>query len=177
MSSGKTETAGIWGANELYARNLFNASVNDILGLTDTDLGMSAVLGGAILREEQEVLDTGRPVINAERTIPLHDGRTVIGLVSKVPLLDANGQPQGVLGISGRHNQPESIRTAAARPAGRTARHGMDQGRRQCVSGRQSGLCPIFLHRDPAGCSRQNRRRPVAGRTCRQPAAERCRRP
>jgi diguanylate cyclase (GGDEF)-like protein/PAS domain S-box-containing protein len=88
------------GANELYARNLFNASVNDILGLTDTDLGMSAVLGGAILREEQEVLDTGRPVINAERTIPLHDGRTVIGLVSKVPLLDANGQPQGVLGIS-----------------------------------------------------------------------------
>ncbi|MFV0421097.1 PAS domain S-box protein [Oleidesulfovibrio sp.] len=87
------------GANDLYARNIFSTSVADIIGKTSSESGNGNALGEPAAEENAQVLSTGRPIINAERLITLHDGRSIIGLVSKVPLLDRKGLPQGVLGI------------------------------------------------------------------------------
>ncbi len=88
------------GANEAYAHNMFGAAIQDVIGATDSELGRSGPYAQISARDHGEVLASGQPIINAERTLILHDKRTIIGLVSKVPLLDQSGTPQGVLGIT-----------------------------------------------------------------------------
>lgn len=72
---------------------------SDILGKTNADLYDSDV-AKQLNKEDQKVMDTLEPILNKQSTIRDKKGRTTTFLVSKIPLIDENGQAAGIVGIS-----------------------------------------------------------------------------
>lgn len=89
------------GCNQNFAELLGFRSPNDIIGKTDYDLGWGTDGHTAefFRQRDQEVAD-GIPVINLEQRLALPDGRKIIVLMNKVPLLDAQKKVIGVLGVA-----------------------------------------------------------------------------
>ncbi|MEZ5278733.1 MAG: PAS domain-containing protein [Opitutaceae bacterium] len=56
--------------------------------------------GQQALDDDREVLATGKPIINREKTYLDDDGEPVWSLTTKVPLKDSNGRMIGLVGIS-----------------------------------------------------------------------------
>ena len=87
------------GCNDRYAELVGLESADEIVGLTDMDLpwqpgGDSVVL---FQQGDQQTL-AGNPVTNREETLILPNGKKMIALVSKLPIVDNDGQPLGVVG-------------------------------------------------------------------------------
>ena len=61
----------------------------DALGKTDADL-WAPRHADAALRDEQEILRTGQPLVNMEERQTWHDGRETWASVTKLPLRDSN---------------------------------------------------------------------------------------
>jgi phosphoserine phosphatase RsbU/P len=70
-----------------------------VLGKTDADL-FAPEHAQAALRDEQEILRTGRPVVNVEEKETWPDGRETWVSTTKLPLRDPNGQIIGTFGLS-----------------------------------------------------------------------------
>jgi PAS domain S-box-containing protein len=71
----------------------------DILGKTDFDLYPEDQAREAV-EDDKRVMETGEPLIDKEEIFTLPDGREIHLLTTKVPLLDAEGNIAGVVGIA-----------------------------------------------------------------------------
>ncbi len=71
----------------------------DVLGKTDADL-FAPEHAQAALRDEQEILRTGQPLVNMEEKETWPDGHETWVSTSKLPLRDPNGGVIGTFGLS-----------------------------------------------------------------------------
>ena len=71
----------------------------DVLGKTDADL-FAREHAQAALRDEQEILRTGQPLVNMEEKETWPDGHETWVSTSKLPLRDPNGLIVGTFGLS-----------------------------------------------------------------------------
>ena len=85
-------------ANAATARIMGAASPHDLLGKTDADFYPES-LAAEYLRDEQEVLRRGEPVVNKDEPGMNPDGSLRAILTTKVPLKDSQGKVVGLVGI------------------------------------------------------------------------------
>src|SRR6516162_8668858 len=71
----------------------------DVLGKTDADL-FAPAHASAALRDEQEILRTGQPLVNKEEKETWPDGHVTWVSTSKLPLRDPKGHIIGTFGLS-----------------------------------------------------------------------------
>jgi PAS domain S-box-containing protein len=91
-----------------YARVVSEA---EMLGKTDFDL-FPPDLAAAFAADDQQVFQTGQPVLNREEQVTLPDGSLGWQLTSKVPLRDSAGHVIGLVGIG--HDITERTQAEAA---------------------------------------------------------------
>jgi sigma-B regulation protein RsbU (phosphoserine phosphatase) len=72
---------------------------SDVLGKTDSDL-FAPEHAQAALRDEQEILDSGQPLVNMEEKETWPDGRETWVSTTKLPLRDPKGHIIGTFGLS-----------------------------------------------------------------------------
>src|SRR6266404_1915964 len=72
---------------------------SDVFGKTDADL-FALEHAQAALRDEQEILQTGQPLVNMEEKETWPDGRETWVSTTKLPLRDPNGHIIGTFGLS-----------------------------------------------------------------------------
>ncbi|MCE3268684.1 MAG: putative sensory histidine-kinase / response regulator [Burkholderiales bacterium] len=86
------------GCNKNYADLVGLNSPEEIIGKTDIDLLWQPTGDTAetFQKGDQDTID-GRPIINQEEILALPSGKTLITLVSKLPIID-NGQVLGIVG-------------------------------------------------------------------------------
>lgn len=73
-------------------------SADELLGKDDYELFPMA-LARISIAEDQEVFNSGKPIVNREKIISWLDGSIRTLLISKIPLLNDNGKIVGLLGI------------------------------------------------------------------------------
>lgn len=89
-------------ANEALAKRMGAASAGELLGRTDFEY-YSRELAAKYARDEQEIMKTGRAVINREEsTIDAETQQSLYHLTSEVPFQDETGKVLGLVGIG--HN-------------------------------------------------------------------------
>jgi PAS domain S-box-containing protein len=87
------------GCNEAFARSAGMKRSEDIVGRTDYELAWDHDQADYFRACDRQVMEENRPMYNIQETERQADGRQAILLTSKVPLLDADGQVWGLLGI------------------------------------------------------------------------------
>ena len=85
--------------NAAQARFLQVPSAEDVIGKSDLDY-MPAPLAESFLEEEQQIIQTGEPVINRIEFNPTQEGQLRWLSATKVPVRDAGGKITGIIGIS-----------------------------------------------------------------------------
>ncbi len=85
-------------ANPVDIRDMGASSEAEALGKTDFDF-FPHDLAAAFYADDQNVIQSGRPVLNREEMITLPDGTRGWHLTSKVPVRDSAGQVVGLVGI------------------------------------------------------------------------------
>ena len=85
--------------NEALVQSVRGKSVAEVLGRTDFDF-FGAAHANMAFAAEQEIMRTGRPVLNLEEQEDFPDGRIQWHSTSKYPLFNAQGQAIGTYGIS-----------------------------------------------------------------------------
>lgn len=85
--------------NGAHLASLGDKSQKDVLGRT-----LRQILPGeraeTAMVDDQQVLSTGQPILNDERSVALTDGSMRWSLTTKVPFRDVRGQVAGLVGIS-----------------------------------------------------------------------------
>lgn len=87
------------GCNTALASSLGLKSTTEIVGKTDFDLPTKKEESVAYRADDKQVMDSKQPKLNIEEPQTLPDGTKRILLTSKVPLLDENGESQGIVAI------------------------------------------------------------------------------
>ena len=87
------------GCNENYAGLIGLDKPESIIGKTDFDIEANREQGDLYVKCDREVMKTGIPLLNMEETRCRADGSETNLLTSKVPLRDADGETNGVIGI------------------------------------------------------------------------------
>ncbi len=87
------------GCNNAFSRQLGQSSPSQIIGRTDHDFGFPADQIQAYRRDDLQVTESGVPKLGIEEPVRGEGGEERWVLTSKVPLKDADGSVQGVLGI------------------------------------------------------------------------------
>ena len=85
--------------NQACARKLGMNDAAEAIGKTDFDF-FGEAHARAAWEDEQEILRTGRPMLDKEESEVFPDGHTAWGLVSKLPIVDKQGSIVGTFGIS-----------------------------------------------------------------------------
>jgi len=85
--------------NQACARKLGMRSASEAIGKTDFDF-FAEPHARAAWDDEQEILRTGRPMLDKEESELFPDGHTAWGLTSKLPIFDTRGSVIGTFGIS-----------------------------------------------------------------------------
>ena len=104
------------GCNQQYAREMGLDSPEDVIGRTDFELGVPDAHAEAYRRDDNQVMETGIPKLGFEEPIQPRGGERFWALTSKVPLRDADGRVQGLVGIyaniSERRRQETALQEA-----------------------------------------------------------------
>ncbi len=104
------------GCNNAFARSLGLSSPEEIIGKTDYDLPTAKEDSDAFRADDKQVIESKQPKLNIEERQTLSDGRKVILLTNKVPLLDKEKNVIGVLciyyDITERKKAEEELRRA-----------------------------------------------------------------
>ncbi len=87
------------GCNKRFADDAGLASPDDIVGLTDFDLSWSREESEFFRAKDRETMDNCVTLLDIEEPQHRADGGTATLLTSKVPLIDADGEVYGILGI------------------------------------------------------------------------------
>lgn len=85
--------------NPAGARILGVSDPAQVVGKTDADY-LPAEQAARFLVDEQDIIRTGRPLLNVEEKLTLPDGRELWHLTTKIPLRDDTGRIMGTCGIS-----------------------------------------------------------------------------
>jgi two-component system NtrC family sensor kinase len=104
------------GCNEQFARDMGLVSPEEVIGRTDFDMSVPHEHAEAYRRDDNEVMESGVPKLAFEEPIQPRGGEQFWVLTSKVPLRDADGKVQGVVGIyadiSERRRQETALQEA-----------------------------------------------------------------
>ena len=85
--------------NEALIRRMGRTRMDEILGRTDFDF-LPREVAQRFYEDEQEILRSGKPMINREEPLATEDGKiTRWNLATKVPLLDREGNRIGIVGV------------------------------------------------------------------------------
>jgi PAS domain S-box/PAS domain S-box/PAS domain S-box/PAS domain S-box len=84
--------------NNALIKRMGKSGPDDIIGKTDFDL-VPHDLAAQYYANEQEIIRSGKPLINHEEFMGLISGTARWNLTSKVPLLDRQGKIIGIIGI------------------------------------------------------------------------------
>lgn len=87
------------GCNGNFARQAEIGVPEVIVGRTDHDLGWSREVADFYSQGDKEVMASGTPLLNVEKSLRHHDGRVTTLLMSKVPLRNDRGEVIGLLGV------------------------------------------------------------------------------
>jgi two-component system, OmpR family, aerobic respiration control sensor histidine kinase ArcB len=105
------------GCNENFARLVGLNRPEDIVGKSDQNLNWQP--GGhtaEIFRQGDQDTLNGHPINNQEETLVLPDGKKLVTLVSKLPIMDDDGRPLGIVGyftdITALKDQERELRQA-----------------------------------------------------------------
>lgn len=85
-------------ANGTLAKRMGAASADELIGKTDFDYYPEEV-AAEYAKAEQEVMRSGRPVINREESSLAANGKTVWMLTSEVPFRDESSEVAGLVGV------------------------------------------------------------------------------
>ena len=89
------------GCNHKYAELLGLDNPQDIIGKTDYEIGWLPDGDAAVkFRSGDQEMLSGHAITNHEEWLSLKTGAKICTLISKVPLLNANGDIQGILGVA-----------------------------------------------------------------------------
>lgn len=86
-------------ANKAYARRFNLSDARQILGKNDEDFHPKQE-ALSYQQEEQEIIRSGKPIINQANSYTDHEGKTHEILKSKIPCFDDEGRIMGILGIN-----------------------------------------------------------------------------
>jgi signal transduction histidine kinase len=86
--------------NEITADFLKLSSPGEIVGMTDFDFGWDIETAKWIRQTDEEILRTGKPLLNVEATVKMDDGKNLYLAGSRVPLFNGEGEVTGILGIT-----------------------------------------------------------------------------
>lgn len=86
------------GCNQVFADLAGFANADAVIGKTDYEMPW-AQHAEAYRAGDREVMDLGEPVLNREERIPDGSGGEMVILTSKVPMRDAAGEVDGIIGI------------------------------------------------------------------------------
>ncbi|MGB2651514.1 MAG: PAS domain S-box protein, partial [Candidatus Omnitrophota bacterium] len=107
------------GCNENFAKVAGVGVPENIVGKIDYDLAWKKEESDFFRQCDREVIDNCKPMLNIEEPQLQADGREAIILTSKVPLMDADGDVFGILGIyadiTDRKSMEEILRKSEAR--------------------------------------------------------------
>ncbi|MCU0981224.1 MAG: response regulator, partial [Pirellulaceae bacterium] len=95
----KDESSHFIRINRALARSFGIADPSQAVGKTDADF-FSGDHAAQALTDEQEIIRTGRPVIDKEEKETWPDGHVTWALSTKMPLRDAGGRIAGTFGVS-----------------------------------------------------------------------------
>ena len=84
--------------NKAHLRLLRASRHEEVYGKTDHDV-FPGELADLYLKDEQAVMKSGLPLVNREETVISEEGERLCLLTTKVPLLNAEGQPTGIVGV------------------------------------------------------------------------------
>lgn len=84
--------------NRALAERMGKKEVSEVIGKSDFDFQLPE-LAEQFYRDEQEIMNSGIPLINHEEPRVLPDGERRWNLTTKVPLRDAEGNITGIVGI------------------------------------------------------------------------------
>lgn len=87
------------GCNENLSQQFGLSHPDEIIGKTDFDLSSTSEQAALYRKMDQEILDSGKPLLNFEETVRMADGSFANVLTNKVPLFDSQGKVLGVLGL------------------------------------------------------------------------------
>lgn len=87
------------GCNNAFAHSLGLSSPAEIVGKTDYDLPTTEEESDSFRADDKQVIESKKPKLNIEEYQTFPDGRTVVLLTNKVPLLDKQNNVIGILGI------------------------------------------------------------------------------
>ena len=86
------------GCNKTFAKCAGGRGPEDVVGLTDLQLGMSPDAAEKYRLDDQTVMESGEPMLDVEDGFGRDEERREL-LTSKVPLRDADGAVSGVVGV------------------------------------------------------------------------------
>ncbi len=85
------------GCNNAVARLLGCSSPDEVVGKTDRDFPFAPCFADTVREQEQQVIETGKPILMVEETVPVSEHHQCQMLSSRVPLRDTEGHVVGVL--------------------------------------------------------------------------------
>jgi diguanylate cyclase (GGDEF)-like protein/PAS domain S-box-containing protein len=86
--------------NQAQARVLGVSEASQAIGKTDADFTFSPDLAASFFAEEQQLLQTRRPLIDRQEFNPTPTGQPRWFSATKVPMIDRQGRVSGLIGIS-----------------------------------------------------------------------------
>lgn len=87
------------GCNRFFADLAGIANPQEIVGLSDFDLPWGGYQAELYINDDLEVIKSKKPKLGIEETQTLADGRQIVLITNKIPLMDENSQVVGILGI------------------------------------------------------------------------------
>ena len=87
------------GVNNRFARDTGYQDPQEVVGKTDYDLSWTREQADFYRACDNQVMNSGKAMLNIEESLRQADGSEIQLLTSKVPLLDAAGQVNGMLGV------------------------------------------------------------------------------
>ncbi|OGT50633.1 MAG: hypothetical protein A3F17_00920 [Gammaproteobacteria bacterium RIFCSPHIGHO2_12_FULL_41_15] len=94
----KNKKGQFLGCNTPFALAAGFKDPTEVIGKTDLDMSW-AIQADKYLADDLKVIESGKPQIDIEDLQTRPDGTEVVALVSKVPLINQDGEAYGVLGI------------------------------------------------------------------------------
>ncbi|MET3123663.1 PAS domain-containing protein [Oxalobacteraceae bacterium GrIS 2.11] len=86
--------------NEVTANFLRLKSPGEIVGMTDFDFVWDSETAKWIRQTDEEILRTGKPLLNAEFAVKMDDGTSMHLSGNRMPLFNSAGEVTGIIGIS-----------------------------------------------------------------------------
>jgi AraC-like DNA-binding protein len=104
----KDRQSRFMGGSQSFARTLGEQTMDTLIGKTDYDFSPD-FLADAFLADDQEVMETGRPILNRIELVPTQDGSLDWLSTTKIPLHGTDGEIIGLAGVTRRIRDSDEV--------------------------------------------------------------------